>query len=105
MFDAKDYPQLYSAYISQVAIAGFVFLSSYGICLGRFQRWNSWDLFTKLQRLLTDCLYQLTNPTAIKVTVVLTCILAFLSHILSLMQLKANETQTSNSLVKGNEKL
>jgi uncharacterized membrane protein len=100
----KMITRLYSAYISQLAVAGFVLLSSYGVYLGRFQRWNSWDLFTKPHRLLIDSVYQLSNPTAIKVTLVLTCVLAFFYLIfLSLVQLKANETPTGNSLLKGNE--
>ncbi len=100
----KIITRLYNAQISQIAIAGFVFLSSYGVYLGRFQRWNSWDLFTKPHRLLIDSFSQLTNPTAIKVTVVLTCVLAFFYLIfLSLIQLKTHEPQTSNSLLEGNE--
>jgi uncharacterized membrane protein len=87
-------------------VAGFVLLSSYGVYLGRFQRWNSWDLFTNPHQLLIDSLYQLTNPTAIKVTLVLTCVLAFFYLIfLSLVQLKVHETKTNNSLVQENEKV
>ena len=44
-------------------------LTGYGIYLGRIQRWNSWDLFTQPFTLLTDTIYQLDNPQAIKMTI------------------------------------
>ncbi|MEM9390494.1 MAG: DUF1361 domain-containing protein [Bacteroidota bacterium] len=44
-------------------------LTGYGIYLGRIQRWNSWDLFIQPFTLLTDTIYQLGNPQAIKMTI------------------------------------
>ncbi len=83
-----------------------VILSSYGVYLGRFQRWNSWDLFTNPHHLLIDCFSQLTNPTAVKVTFVLTCILAFFYLIfLSLVHLKTSEAQNPHSTLKSNEEV
>lgn len=50
------------------AITGWFFvtvalgLSSFGVYVGRFLRWNSWDLFVEPFNLLQDIFYSLTNP-------------------------------------------
>lgn len=43
-------------------VLGALALSSFGIYLGRFQRWNSWDLFVRPQALLADALTPLAHP-------------------------------------------
>ena len=37
-------------------------LSGFGVYLGRFERWNSWDFFVQPHRLLTRTLYKSFNP-------------------------------------------
>ena len=44
--------------LSVLAVSGF------GIWLGRFQRWNSWDLFTNPFSLLAEIAHQLRHPLA-----------------------------------------
>jgi uncharacterized membrane protein len=39
-------------------------LSGFGVSLGRFQRWNSWDLFSRPLALLADVAGRLFNPLA-----------------------------------------
>ena len=55
-------------------------LSSFGIYLGRFQRWNSWDIVTRPRVLASDLWSGLVNPLAhprtIALTVVFTVFLA-----------------------------
>ena len=45
-------------------IAGFLFLSSFGIYIGRYLRWNSWDIVSRPQELMGDLLAILTQPMA-----------------------------------------
>jgi uncharacterized membrane protein len=55
-------------------------LSSFGIYLGRFQRWNSWDVFVQPQSLLGDVWASVANPVdhprTVAVTVLFTVFLA-----------------------------
>ena len=39
-----------------------LFVASFGVYLGRFERWNSWDVLTEPRRLLNDILELLMNP-------------------------------------------
>jgi uncharacterized membrane protein len=59
---------------------GAIALSSFGVYLGRFQRWNSWDVFTRPRILATDLWSGLENPLqhpqTIAVTVLFTAFLA-----------------------------
>jgi uncharacterized membrane protein len=54
-------------------------LGSFGIYLGRFERWNSWDLFTRPRLLLADVWHHLldpaTHPRTIAVTLLFTAFL------------------------------
>ena len=51
-------------------------LSSFGIYLGRFQRWNSWDVFVQPERLLTSALTPEAYERTLAVTVLFTAFLA-----------------------------
>lgn len=44
------------------ASIGCLFLSAFGVYLGRFGRWNSWDLLTQPHALLPDIARLLVNP-------------------------------------------
>lgn len=56
-------------------------LSSYGVYIGRFLRWNSWDIFTQPLTLFNDMLHSLVAPELFlrtwTMTALLTCVLAF----------------------------
>ncbi len=49
--------------VQNTAIVLLFFLSSYGIYLGRFLRWNSWDLMNEPTKLLADVSDHITNPS------------------------------------------
>lgn len=60
------------------AIAGLIALCSFGVYLGRYQRWNSWDIVSNPFSLIETVAYTLLHPnlSTIGVTALLT---AFLS--------------------------
>lgn len=63
-----------------IVFAGAALTSAaFGIYLGRFLRWNSWDLMTRPELLLRDVadrvLNPLSHPTAVAVTVLLSVLL------------------------------
>ncbi len=43
---------------------GTLAAGSFGIYLGRFLRWNSWDVFTQPRAILADIVHRLRNPFA-----------------------------------------
>ncbi|MEO1436556.1 MAG: DUF1361 domain-containing protein, partial [Bacteroidota bacterium] len=54
---------------STVAAIG---LGSFGIYLGRFERWNSWEIFYKPHKMFVEMVQLATTPKAIAVTVLFT---------------------------------
>jgi uncharacterized membrane protein len=67
---------------------GVLSLGGLGIYLGRFSRWNSWDLFLHPKGVFLDVLYRFTNPltnlrffgfTTIITAFLLVCYLTFIS--------------------------
>lgn len=51
---------------SKVWVHGFVFISlmlcGYGVYIGRYSRYNSWDIVTKPHHILLDSLHQIRHP-------------------------------------------
>ncbi len=58
-----------SKFIGWIFLIGSFILAGYGIYLGRFLRWNSWDILLNPYSLVVESIQQLTNPTAIAVTI------------------------------------
>jgi len=48
-------------YINLIIIA-MIYLSCFGIYIGRFLRWNSWDLISNLDNVMFDVLNRVVNP-------------------------------------------
>jgi uncharacterized membrane protein len=47
------------------AVAGVLFLTGFGVYLGRFERWNSWDLLARPRGVLADAAGALADPRAL----------------------------------------
>jgi uncharacterized membrane protein len=71
--------RLWGALNAWLAVAAALVLSSFGIFLGRFERWNSWDVFTnpgpRARQLLEGLANPLDYPKALAVTAVFTAFL------------------------------
>jgi uncharacterized membrane protein len=46
-----------------VISSALLFLGSFGVYLGRYQRWNSWDIINEPSGLFNDISNQVINPT------------------------------------------
>ena len=64
-----------SRWFGWLFVAGALLLSSYGVYIGRFLRWNSWDLFSNPFLLLQDLAYHLLDPYMFMRTAVYTSVL------------------------------
>lgn len=49
-------------WLARLSMLAIMFISGYGIYLGRFLRWNSWDLVTNPDEILMDTLHRLAHP-------------------------------------------
>lgn len=50
---------------SALAVAGVLLLTGFGVYLGRFERWNSWDLVARPRGVLADVAGALADPRAL----------------------------------------
>lgn len=48
--------------ITQSFIALIILLSGFGVYLGRYLRWNSWDIITHPKALIIECIYHTVHP-------------------------------------------
>ena len=64
----KVWTKVFSLNWSNFFTLGSIFLSGYGIFLGRVERWNSWDFFVHPLSLLKHIVHSIKNPTAILMT-------------------------------------
>ncbi len=62
-----NYLKVHLSYLtSEIIIFVICLISSFGIYLGRFERWNSWDIFVDPLHLIKDSLYISTNLIYVK---------------------------------------
>jgi len=54
--------RFYGNRIATACSIGAIFLSAFGIYLGRFLRWNSWDLVTRPHALISDIAVRFVSP-------------------------------------------
>lgn len=70
--------RLTTSIIAWVIVSISIILSGFGLYLGRFVRFNSWDLFTNPFYLLRKSLQELQNPLAMQTTMVFTLVVMVL---------------------------
>ena len=68
----------FHALICWCLIAASMFLSGFGIFLGRYGRWNSWDIVTQPQNLFWGILGSIRNPMAVMHTFAFSFVLLLL---------------------------
>lgn len=74
-----------------------IYVSCFGIYLGRFLRWNSWDLVKNIEGVFGDILQRFISPTDYKTTWIFTFLFGTLLNILYVVfkqeELKIKQTQ------------
>ncbi len=58
----KEFKERFGKLSSSLFVIFALFLASFGIYLGRFLRWNSWDLLTQPLALMSDIWLRFANP-------------------------------------------
>ncbi len=79
---------------------GALFASAFGIYLGRFLRWNSWDILTEPRSLLQDILSPMLNPFEHPRTLAVTALLSgmlLMIYITMTLLARVNWRQTQES--------
>lgn len=88
--------------ISWVFVIFVSVLGSFGVYVGRFMRWNSWDIWHRPLALLLDIVEQLSHPLANKDTYIFTIIFSllflFIYTTVTLVGNLASERQKTNNL-------
>ena len=70
--------QLTTSLIAWIIVSASIILSGFGLYLGRFVRFNSWDLFTNPFYLFRKSFQELQNPLAMQTTMVFTLVVMVL---------------------------
>ena len=72
----------FSARIQMAITSLILFATSFGVYLGRFQRWNSWDVLAQPQALVADVAHRFLHPELHLRTWAVTFLFGVLLHLL-----------------------
>ena len=78
------------AFVTSVAL-----LSGFGIYLGRFERWNSWDLLIQPRRMLTQTLFRSLGPQSVDRTFGVTLMFGAMILVTYVMFVSMNPSSSS----------
>lgn len=69
---------------SMLVVSGLLLLSGYGIYLGRFQRWNSWDIVSQPMNLISNIadhvIHPFSHPRMLLFSAVMGCLMILLYY-------------------------
>jgi uncharacterized membrane protein len=77
--------------VSQLFVIAVITLGAYGVFLGRYLRWNSWDLFTNPFALIPEMAYMIRHPLHFPGVWGMTLLLSALTGIMYLTLKKISE--------------
>lgn len=81
-------------------ITASLFLGSFGVYLGRFLRWNSWDILANPVSLLLEVMVRITNPVTHyrtwAITIILTCLFCLIYYTVKKLPLLLRDSITVN---------
>ena len=96
----------FSALKSKLLIVFVMFLSGYGIYMGRFLRWNSWDILLHPVRILSDTFVRVANPTEHPQTYAVSIITGtLLTLTFFILESSTNSSETHSFLLNQNSSL
>lgn len=87
----KEIKQRLGFRLSQLFVVGVIALSAYGVFLGRYLRWNSWDIFTDPFYLVWNMLHMVRHPFHFPGVWGMTLLLAILTGLMYLTLKKIGE--------------
>lgn len=64
-------------FVSWFLMTGIAFAAGFGVYLGRYERWNSWDVLARPKPLFTDILHKFADPLSHPAFVGVTLVLGF----------------------------
>lgn len=91
----NEVKQRLGARISQLFVIGVIALSAYGVFLGRYLRWNSWDIFTDPFYLVWNMLHMIRHPLHFPGVWGMTLLLAILTGLMYLTLKKIGEAENN----------
>ena len=90
----KKYMQEHSRNISNLFLTLIILLSSFGVYIGRYLRWNSWDIFIRGPELIGDIflllIHPLKNSAMYSMTFVFSVFLGFIYYMISKLKSAEN---------------
>jgi uncharacterized membrane protein len=73
-------------------------LSGFGVYLGRFERWNSWDILTQPHRIATRTLYHSLHPNLLDRTLGVTLMFGAMMLVTYVMFVSVAHNRTLTSV-------
>ncbi|WP_366293996.1 DUF1361 domain-containing protein [Paenibacillus sp. AN1007] len=82
-------------YVCWIIISFILLLSSLGVYIGRYNRWNSWDVVSRPEQIITDLLHDFgaVDSMLLEFVILMSVVQGFVYIIVSLMSSRTNQRQ------------